>query len=206
VAECPRHASCLGGINTPIPEQGYWIDHSDYEYAGYLYRCSGPTCKGGRNGSECYTMTGFNKSYCVNRQCSGGSQGPLCGSCMNNYIRSPGSLTCEKCSETWTVLVGALGCIFLLLVFAIIFLSFAEFKSSREIISRLFRSIDSGTLKVIWVTYQIVVSASFTLDIEVSVQNFKFFFGFVCVFVYIFHRFCDYYCCCCLFIAITNSL
>jgi hypothetical protein len=40
----------------------------------------------------------------------------------------------------------------------------------RSIFVQFISNIDSGTLKVIWVTYQIIVTSSFTLSIQVSME------------------------------------
>ena len=47
-APCPANAVCAGGRQAPVPDRGWWVDRSRYQYAGELYRCSRSTCQGGR--------------------------------------------------------------------------------------------------------------------------------------------------------------
>jgi hypothetical protein len=47
-APCPANAVCAGGRQAPVPDRGWWVDRSRYQFAGELYRCSRSTCQGGR--------------------------------------------------------------------------------------------------------------------------------------------------------------
>jgi hypothetical protein len=162
VKSCPLHAECLGGMEAPLPERGYWVDHSDYKYAGELYRCARSTCKGGTNHSSCWTLKGFNASGCGNNQCTHGAKGPLCASCADGFVYRPITHTCDSCSSYNMMLWYFFGC--LMFIGSSVYII-------RHILGNVIASptslINSGTLKVLWVTYQIVVSASFTLNIKV---------------------------------------
>ena len=44
--ECPENAECVGGMEIPRPHLGFWVDLSNPEYAGKIYRCERATCTG----------------------------------------------------------------------------------------------------------------------------------------------------------------
>ena len=44
--ECPENAECAGGMEIPRPHLGFWVDLSNPEYAGKIYRCERATCTG----------------------------------------------------------------------------------------------------------------------------------------------------------------
>jgi hypothetical protein len=168
VNSCPSHAECLGGVKAPLPDNGFWSDHSDYKYADDMYRCARSTCNGGTNHSSCWTLNGFKESGCNQEQCIKGAKGPLCGSCSNGYVYNPSSSVCESCSENWVLIASVISGMFLVVFLVVIFLTMHRRQHGKKIAKAILKYIDSGTLKVIWVTYQIVVSASFTLNIRVS--------------------------------------
>jgi hypothetical protein len=167
VKTCPNHAICFGYTQTPLPDKGFWVDHSDYKYAGNIYRCAWSTCKGGTNGSSCWTVNGFNATGCNDDQCTQGSGGPLCASCANGYIRSPATKACELCSENWVLVVSIFGALIFILLLAVLMMQMGQLTTTRGHFTKCMKYVDSGTLKVIWVTYQIVVSSSFAMDIQV---------------------------------------
>mmetsp|Transcript_31113 Transcript_31113/g.40023 ORF Transcript_31113/g.40023 Transcript_31113/m.40023 type:complete len:405 (-) Transcript_31113:1385-2599(-) len=169
-SSCPHHAVCNGGLFSPIPKQDYWIDHSSYDYAGDLYRCTRDTCIGGGNHSFCWTLHGFNNTQCYENsalQCSEGSFGPLCGSCEQGYVYSVTSRTCDSCNEetkvfTYLIMTG----LFILLLMMVMFSNLDEEHQWKQRFRGLIRYVDSGSLKVLWVTSQIIVSSSLTLNIK----------------------------------------
>jgi hypothetical protein len=168
VNSCPSHAECLGGVKAPLPDKGFWVDHSDYKYAGELYRCARSTCKGGTNHSSCWTVDGFKESGCNQEQCIQGAKGPLCSSCSTGWVYNPAFGACELCSHHWIAIFSLFGSVFVLFMFVVAFLSIWNYQRMKQYMKKCLKYIDSGTLKVLWVTYQIVVSASFTLNITVS--------------------------------------
>jgi hypothetical protein len=104
---CEPHSTCLGGLKTPMPMEGYWVDHSSLEFLGDIYKCSRSTCAEGEQGSSCWNLSHFNRSDCLNIQCKYGSKGPLCSSCMNGFVYKSTIDSCEKCGATrdWSFLL-----------------------------------------------------------------------------------------------------
>jgi hypothetical protein len=164
---CPEHGECLGGLKTPIPSFGYWLDHSHVDYIATFYKCSRSICNAGIGSSRCYELHHFNHSDCLNEQCEEGSTGPLCGSCLLGYVYQPMSTSCEFCrvsSQTILIIAGSI-----MLGIMILFATFSRIKEWRCVkrIMRFWGYLDGGSLKIAWVTYQILVSCSFSMSIKV---------------------------------------
>jgi len=102
--------------------------------------------------------------------CSEGSSGPLCGSCEVGYIFRSEIKQCGPCDDAKAssfIATGFAGCI--LAIIAGMTTGFIPvlpcMKENRVVY--FIRSLDSGSLKVIWVTFQIIMSTSWNLDIKV---------------------------------------
>mmetsp|Transcript_26890 Transcript_26890/g.31711 ORF Transcript_26890/g.31711 Transcript_26890/m.31711 type:complete len:1775 (-) Transcript_26890:503-5827(-) len=166
VEACPKSATCLGGIGSPLPKTGYWTDHSDYTYAGVMQRCYRSTCRGGSNTSTCWTVSGYTEDSCVDGQCTEGARGPLCGSCIHGYIHRPSSAECESCSEAGVFLVIVLTIFVSFWSILIVLWFMGELDHFWQLLLPITSCVDTGSLKVIWVTYQIIVSSAITLNIK----------------------------------------
>lgn len=113
---CPAGAVCSGGDKKPKPISGFWVDRSNVSSAGIMYECIRQTCVGtvetttdaARRLSETSIENSFNLScwsyenYAVTDaecdsstlMCRYGSYGPLCGSCIVDYVYSRSDNEC----------------------------------------------------------------------------------------------------------------
>jgi len=166
---CPGHATCVGGYRMPIPGDGYWVDRSKYAYAGSIYKCARGTCHRNSFNSTCWDNTEFDNSDCVSddMQCSDGAGGPLCGSCLDGHVFQAVSNTCDDCDGVQFTSYLSIGIIlFLFLIVVIYFATGDRFGILEWEPVRFLLNIERGSLKVLWVTYQIVVSSSYTIGIQ----------------------------------------
>jgi len=167
--DCPKYATCYGGKMTPIPDRGYWVDHKNLEYAGNIFKCPRKTCKGGGyNSSSCWLMNHFNTSECneADLQCTKGASGPICGSCLSGFLFRSAINACEACGSinSYSYVVIGIAMIAILVYFGFYYL--VQYCDMKDLaMFQILSYLDNGCLKVIWVTYQIIVSSSFTLDI-----------------------------------------
>jgi len=168
---CPNHAICYGINQVPVPVKGYWIDHSSHKYSSEIYKCSRETCRSNSHNSSCWDLNEFvNDSATCDfdeLQCTEGAGGPFCGSCLSGYVYQGISNSCEKCESAQGTSYFAFGIV--LLCFVMIFVYFQSgdyFEIKQWSPIKFLLHLDTGCLKVLWVTYQIVVSSSFTIGIE----------------------------------------
>lgn len=154
---------------------------------GNIYKCPRNTCKGGRKKSyvvfnnssnnetttsyvSCWVYGNYNNSVCIHNeedlQCEEGAIGPLCGSCEQDYTYNAVLNACERCRGDGDInilyYVGLIILIFIILVY------FIYLYCGQSYFIQLLRSIDIGSLKILIVTYQIIVSSSFYMNIKVS--------------------------------------
>jgi hypothetical protein len=161
------------------------VGRSKYEYAAHIVKCSRNTCKGGNTASTCWKLDQYEDNHTHTNlhvkcnsdslQCVTGSIGPLCGSCDVGYVFRGSTNNCGPCKSAKLVSYIAVGSFMLLGVVA--FLVSLQMKTNQTSavsmmiknnrVVNLLRSFDSGSLKVLWVTYQIIASSSFTLGITV---------------------------------------
>jgi hypothetical protein len=126
--------------------------------------------------SVCWTYFNYNKTVCDDDSlllCKEGADGPLCGSCKDSYTYNSVLNACEKCGGEISVLFYSVLGSCVVLVFLLFLGHRYYFKSyfRKNVIYQLFSNVDSGSLKVMWVTYQIIISSSFTLNIKVKSIN-----------------------------------
>jgi hypothetical protein len=186
---CPDNANCAGLDQAPAPEEGYWSDRKSYAYTEKIYRCSRDTCTGaefpnsscwsaiffrdvrdaeGEDGSEEISSTSYNMCS-PDLLCEEGSAGPLCGTCSNKFIYRGETKRCHACKEVQTnafiicAMAAGSGLIVVAIVMEWIHLPFC---GKHSIFGKFLKSIDTGSLKVVWVTYQIVISTGWSLDIR----------------------------------------
>lgn len=99
--------------------------------------------------------------------CSTGASGPLCGTCNYGFIYKAASRRCQPCEGAQVqsfIIMGIMGAAAALAALVFLFgVDLPCFRGNRVV--HFFRSIDSGSLKVAWVTYQIIASTSFNLNI-----------------------------------------
>jgi hypothetical protein len=170
---CPTNGNCAGGLQGVAPNKGYWVDRSSYDYVDRLYSCPRLTCKGGNSNGSCWGYAAYNTSQSSDADvcdadallCTEGAIGPLCGSCDQDYVYRGETKTCVACGSAKKFAFTALG-VAAAAVIALIVLA-AGYRHKNPV-SQFIKSMDSGSLKVLWVTYQIIMSVSWNLDIEVN--------------------------------------
>jgi len=178
---CPKNAYCDGGLRAPVPNRGYWVPRSSWDYVGNIYKCPRATCdlSKDKQNASCFDQPHYftdddadddlvGRCASADVLCTEGAQGPLCGTCEVGYIFRGETRTCEPCEAAAIsgFAVAALGILFVV-VLALVFLGRFDLPVLREsVMIRYMRNIDSGSLKVVWVTYQIIASTSFNLDIQ----------------------------------------
>lgn len=167
----------------PVPDVGYWVDRSSYGFVGSIHKCSRNTCVGGNKSDECWSLYAYNLSnYFENTSdyarlktkcnadhllCSEGSYGPICGSCKEGYIYQFEAKGCKPCASsgsnlnTKNLVIG----IIVLAVLLFVFIT-SSFRTYLRLLWTFITSFDGGSLKVLWVTYQILMSVSWNLDVK----------------------------------------
>jgi len=185
---CERGAECVGGGYLPYPKRGYWMDREAKTAKGSIYSCTWNTCIGYQKKTKleydddgafdnlldlCWTAASggsLNKTKCNSDElmCSEGSTGPMCGSCQEKWRYDQTTGQCEKCNEIfWIKALSILSVI--VIVIGLTRLSIHGYVICPSRIHRLFifftTRIDRGILKVLWSTYQIVQSISFSIQI-----------------------------------------
>jgi len=100
--------------------------------------------------------------------CTEGAIGPLCGSCDQDYVYRGETKTCVACGSAKKFAFTALGVAGAAVVALIVLAAGYRHKNP---VSQFIKSMDSGSLKVLWVTYQIIMSVSWNLDIEVNLNR-----------------------------------
>ena len=186
----------------PRPMRGFWVDRSDVQFAGDIYKCPRDTCIGDEDSraalpptiggrrrrhllgvsqtllnSSCWDRFTYNASVRLTEGgacnanallCRYGSAGPLCSTCMDNFIYSSAEKMCIECnaSRTFAVVICSLGLAGLALYAAIYTgrLLVPVFVQRWWLVG-MFRQIDSGTFRVLWSSYQIIQSCSWNLDV-----------------------------------------
>ena len=195
---CPSGAVCVGGDEMPQPRRGFWVDRSELAFAGIIFKCPRDTCVGTENAGEaappvissrrrhlasdslvprnvsCWNrMAYYNDSENLDCDadrllCRYGSSGPLCSTCIDNYVYSNAHKVCQECRTSWVfaATVFSIGSVSLALYSALRTgrLILPSFFSRWWVVGTL-RQIDSGTFRVLWSSYQIIQSCSWNLDV-----------------------------------------
>ena len=170
--ECPRGSSCLGGNEMPRPNAEFWVDRSDLNFAGNIYKCPRRTCKGVEDpevDSTCWTGPTPGECDSDALQCADGAGGPLCGYCKNYYVYSAAEQTCVKCDASLPLVLAVFGIGLCGMVLGFFFYTGRlnlPTRAERWWLVGMFRQIDSGTFRVLWSSYQIIQSCSWNLDVE----------------------------------------
>jgi len=177
----------------PQPLDGYWIDRgaaaADATLASEVYACPRTsTClkrlanittnRRLLTSAECTLLENYDNPDCsVDEACAAGSTGPMCGSCETNYKFSAANQKCEKCSTstTWVsafLFIGLVG-----IVGAAIWTIRSGEVEIPNVLKPMFGdsihipilgilyNMESGTLKLLWATFQIIQSINFNLSI-----------------------------------------
>jgi hypothetical protein len=77
---------------------------------------------------------------------------------------------CEECGRAQLISYVTVGCfVFFILVIALYFASGDRFGVRQWELSRWLKNVERGSLKVLWVTYQIIVSSSDGVGIQVYI-------------------------------------
>jgi len=133
-----------------------------------IYHCPRLTCKGSDSRDACWKYENFtsssNKCDANTLICTEGAIGPLCGSCDFGYVYNAEIKSCTSCGDAKKFAYTAL--FFTGFMIIVIFALTVGYQQDNKL-SRFVKSLDSGSLKVLWVTYQIIMSVSWNLDIEV---------------------------------------
>ena len=187
---CPEGAVCRGGVALPFPKPGFWVDRRSMTWSGHFYPCVWDTCTGFRvekkpDALRCWEENDYNSSLCIESEleCTWGSEGPLCGHCSPKYTFYIATRSCVSCNDahhTYPLLTfAALVCmttVVLVLMYSSTFAG-ACFIYTVECLYSLWKRvvlwpplnvlqhIDSGQLKILWATGQIVSTISFSLRI-----------------------------------------
>lgn len=172
-APCPDLASCAGGLAAPFPKDGYWVDRRAHAYAAILYKCGRKTCAPSKSAGRCWELkTGSKKgaSYGAggcgsNIQCVVGSHGPLCGSCAFAYAYRTELRMCTPCKSISSAALAALVLLVVFFAGLVVVASGAVPCLNHTAPVRFARALDRGSLKVAWVTYQIIMSTSVNLNV-----------------------------------------
>jgi hypothetical protein len=139
------------------------------------------TASAGAANDECWTYGNYSTTgesgNCNDASllCKEGSYGPLCGACSEEYVYNVVINSCEKCKHNAENVLLYIGIAMVTMVVSALFFCVVVknkvFKGSfvhrNNIMVKLLANVDSGSLKVIWVTYQIIVSSSLSLNIKV---------------------------------------
>jgi uncharacterized protein (DUF983 family) len=167
---CPDNAECFGAYQVPVPNNGYWVDRKSYKYMANIHACLRPTCVfNNRNTNDsCWSINDVALSSAASMCdsdsliCGVGSEGPLCNSCKDGYVYESISHTCKVCSNPSHVRTGSWVSGSIILVVLLLVLTIRK---------GMFIHVDSGSLKVVWVSYQVWVDI-YTLYTTV-VQNYS---------------------------------
>jgi hypothetical protein len=124
---------------------------------------------------ECWTYGNYTNDHCGadSLLCKEGSLGPLCGACREKYTYNVVINGCEKCKHSAENILLYIGItivnlfVLALVVYMVIKESPQNYRIRNNSLVKLLANVDSGSLKVIWVTYQIIVSSSLSLNIKV---------------------------------------
>jgi hypothetical protein len=127
----------------------------------------------------CALLENYNATDCApTLSCKKGSTGPLCGACEDNWRYSSSSKKCEKCGDVLNWVEAFLMMSVVAVLVAIVFAlrsgdvnipSSMHFLCGAKLhipfIGMLYH-LESGTIKVMWSTFQIVQSISFNLSVN----------------------------------------
>jgi hypothetical protein len=124
---------------------------------------------------ECWTYGNYTNDHCGadSLLCKEGSLGPLCGACREEYTYNVVINGCEKCKHSAVNILLYIGItiVTLFVLALVVYIVIKETPQNSRIrnnsLVKLIANVDSGSLKVIWVTYQIIVSSSLSLNIKV---------------------------------------
>jgi len=130
--------------------------------------------------ADCFLLANFSSDACPDSVvCTAGSIGPLCGACKVGWTFNASKRRCTLCSEsaTWLQAFGLLfGTVFIggllwnmrsgYLYIPLVFRAFTGGKSELKVpLMGMLCSIDSGALKVLFSTFQIVMSVTWNLNV-----------------------------------------
>jgi len=89
-------------------------------------------------------------------QCIDGARGPLCSSCSIGFAFSNAQNKCEPCDAASSSSYIVFGVMLFISLFLIISYYALEKREGSSLVSQFIASVDPGSLKVLWVTYQII--------------------------------------------------
>lgn len=187
---CPKEATCAGALRAPVPRKGHWADRGSYKFVDDIYECPRNTCKGA-NSTVCWDREAYASGEDIGGrcdvdqlQCEVGALGPLCGSCGPGFIYRSESKSCGPCEDAKAVtfvaggIAASAAAIALLVIFGVL-PAYPKFRKTT--VFKFFSSFDTGSLKVIWVTYREYISLALLLG-DFSCPTFA------CVFLNVFRN------------------
>lgn len=176
---CPAHAHCQGGDILPWPVEGFWIGRPEQQDASVVYPCFAASCSSSAVASptklHCWAAPFYNSTGCTRignetfccgdeLQCGVGSMGVLCGSCLATFSYSSILKTCISCSveeRSAIIFVSTL----LFLAATTLYCCYGRRTSIPKCLLRsraigIVRQLDTGELRILWGTSQIIHSVS----------------------------------------------
>ena len=96
--------------------------------------------------------------------CSEGAKGPLCNSCMDGYTFNSALSSCMPCGSDATMIPLALASALGFLGLAVLALQWRGVKLDAYLRLSVLKLVDTGTLKILWSTMQIVSSVQWNLS------------------------------------------
>ena len=188
VSVCPKNAFCEGGDKLPRPSKGFWVGRKNIIFADRIYKCARETCMGASPGMLKRDTGNFTNSTCWSTSfyslpdserleacgnaaelvCEQGADSALCGSCKSGYVYASSTNSCIKCKNalvTDGIILGtalALAMLALALRNGLVVLPRCIENSW---VAGIARQVDSGSVRTMIITYQIVASVSVTLGV-----------------------------------------
>ena len=96
--------------------------------------------------------------------CSEGAKGPLCNACMDGYTFNSALSSCMPCGSDATMIPLALASALGFLGLAVLALQWRGVKLDAYLRLSVLKLVDTGTLKILWSTMQIVSSVQWNLS------------------------------------------
>jgi len=163
-------AKTFAGAALAAPSNGYWVNTKSLDaFSGDgldLYHCPRSTCKGSspEKSPSCWSPKNTTECDPDELLCTTGAAGPLCSSCIDGFVYSLTTRQCAECGKFDVLSVSIMGAVLVLGAFAAAVTYFHLFKFPACIrqswLFGILGQIDSGMVRVVWGTLQIVQSAA----------------------------------------------
>jgi len=142
---------------------GYWLDAKSLSTFASdeveVYRCPRDTCVGSSPTKFPSCWSAENVTSCASDLlCSTGAVGPLCGACKEDFTYSSVNRKCSPCEEANTLTLAMGGAVVVAVLVALAFhheLVALPHAARASWFAQTLLVLDSGTLKIVWSTYQV---------------------------------------------------